>query len=88
VVAKKASSPGEVDRSNFMLRASSIVQMKKGVQHTRKHTEQVTQNKVKLLFFLPDLFLLIKKSNGNFCNKLSCYKNLYRKRVEARGIIL
>jgi hypothetical protein len=49
VVAKKASSPGEVDRSNFMLRASSIVQMKKGVQHTRKHTEQARQNRVKLL---------------------------------------
>jgi hypothetical protein len=40
VVAKKASSPGEVDRLNFMLRASSMLQMKKGVQHTRKQTVQ------------------------------------------------
>ncbi len=48
-MAKKASSPGEVDRSNFMLRASSMVQMKKGVQHTRKHTKQVRKNRVKLL---------------------------------------
>jgi hypothetical protein len=48
VVAKKASSPGEVDRSNFMLRASSIVQIKNGVQHTRKHTEIKKYLKIKI----------------------------------------
>ena len=54
VVAKNASSPGEVDRSNFMLRASSMVQMKNGVQHTRKHTEKRNKIKLDILFLLND----------------------------------
>ena len=57
VVAKNASSPGEVDRSNFMLRASSMVQMKNGVQHTRKHTENRDKIMLNILFLPNDKFL-------------------------------
>ena len=49
VVDKNTNSPGLVLILNLMLRASRVLQVKKGVQHTKKHTE-IKQNYVLVLF--------------------------------------